>query len=146
LGFPQLAVKQLHFSSQGRLELGEPMGNVHASVNHGQHDDRAYLRIAGKEVLVDAVERERWVQIRKRLQEVGPLPDSFETRFEIIEVFLGCRLAPLLSGVFEHSGQIGEGTLGEQQVGFGLASHLLAFFSRLRRLPLNWTVRPAIAS
>ena len=146
LGLLELAVEQLHFSGQYWLKLGKPIGNVHASVNHGQHDNRAWLKIAGEQVFVDAVERERWVKIGKRLQEVRLLPNSFQTGFKIIEVLLRRRLAPSLGGVFENFNQVREGTLGEYQLGLGLASHLPVFLSRLRRLPLNWTVRPAIAS
>ncbi len=102
-----------HRDLSGQLwhEFPKTIRKIHASVNHGQRDDRFRCHITHEKMLVHAIKTKLCRQAFQRAQYTGIFSDELQACLNLLEIFGGRSLAPLLDGISLDSEQVGDGSL-----------------------------------
>lgn len=90
---------QLRFGDQARLKFLQSTGDIHAGVNHRQHDHAVCLIVADEEVVMDPIEEEICGKLRFQPKDVRLLLNAVQRRRDVVEIPIRRPTPPFLEGI-----------------------------------------------
>ncbi len=144
-------MQNFNLGSQCGKQLAQSAGNISATVNDRQQNERFGLHVKEQDMLSRriALEHFRRKTFDSR-QQRRILLNQTQSSLDVRQILRGNPFPPLLYGIRFDRNKIGKRSLGEVQFyvcvcGF-LTAHFFTFAMRLFKSPLNSTVRPVRAS